>query len=579
MKTKQHKTYFSRLMHDLFSYKTLLTLIILGTIIQVALSIYLPILIGKAIDSVLLSHFRSSLLNLLLQMGLIVMINGIMQWINPLLYNQLVYTYSSSLRHQVIEKIYHLPLAYLDKKSNGDLLSRTTTDLEQLTMGLLMVFNQFLVGLLTILVMIVSMAIIDVYLLLLVVFLTPMSLFIAHFIAKKSYYLFQKQTKARGVQTQLIEELLRQETLVQSLNAQAHFTTAFFKSNQSYSDYSKKAIFYSSSVNPATRFVNAFIYAVVVGLGAIQIISGFHLTIGQLVTFLSYVNQYNKPFNDISSVLAELQSALACAERLYSILDEKEVNSAGSVRLLDKNIKGNFHFNKVSFSYDKNQSLIENLSLDIPSGSKIAIVGPTGAGKSTLINLLMRFYQVDSGEILLDGQSITDYDLEDYRQQFGMVLQETWLKKATIHENIAFGKPKASRQEVVTAAKAANVDFFIRQLPNGYDTYLEDAGNSISQGQRQLLTIARIFLTLPKILILDEATSFIDTRTELLIQSAFNKLMVGKTCFIIAHRLSTIQNADIILVMVNGNIVEQGNHRELMEKKGKYYQMNRAQLF
>ena len=385
-----------------------------------------------------------------------------------------------------------------------------------------MVFNQFFVGVLTIFVTIVTMARIDFFMMILVLLLTPLSMLIADFIARKSYKLFQKQTTARGLQTQFIEESLSQESLIQSFNAQEQFIANFTKGNESYADYSQEAIFYSSTVNPATRFVNALIYAMIVGFGAARIINGSSFTVGQLVTFLNYVNQYTKPFNDISSVMAELQSALACAERLYTILDEKEL-------------------------------------------------------VSTLINLLMRFYNVDAGKIKLDDRDITNYTRVSFRRQFGMVLQETWLKKTTIHDNIAFGRPEASREEVIAAAKAANAHFFIQQLPNGYDTYLADAGDSLSQGQRQLLTIARVFLAVPKILILDEATSSIDTRTEVLIQKAFNKLMVGRTSFIIAHRLSTIQNADIILVLVDGDIVEHGSHQDLMQAKGMYYQMQTAQ--
>lgn len=411
-----------------------------------------------------------------------------------------------------------------------------------------------------------------------VLILTPLSLFIARFIAKRSYHLFRMQTQARGAQTQMIEESLSQESLLQAFNAQDAFHRKFIEINGDYAGYSQEAIFYSSTVNPATRFVNALIYALVTGFGAFRILSGTGFTVGQLVTFLNYVNQYTKPFNDISSVLAELQSALACAERLYSILDQEEVKESGKRDLQEDAVKGAVQFDHVSFGYRSDQTLIKDLSISIPPASKVAIVGPTGAGKSTLINLLMRFYDVDQGQLRLDHEAVNSYSLASYRKQFGMVLQETWLKVGTVHENIAFGRPDASREEVVQAAKAANADFFIQQLPEGYDTYLADAGDSLSQGQRQLLTIARVFLAVPKILILDEATSSIDTRTELLIQDAFHKLMVGRTSFVIAHRLSTIENADLILVMVDGNIVEHGNHTELMARKGVYYKMQTAQL-
>lgn len=577
MKTRYSKSGLKRLASDLLQQRWLFLLATIGTIVQVALTIYLPILIGNAVDSVLLPDASQHLLPILSKMGMVIVANTAIQWLNPLVYNQLIYSYSQKLRDAVIQKIHRLPLAYLDRQGSGDLVSRLTTDVEQLNNGLLMVFNQFFVGVLTILVTIVTMARIDFFMMMLVLLLTPLSMLIARFIARKSYKLFQKQTTARGLQTQLIEESLSQESLIQSFNAQEQFITDFTKGNESYADYSQDAIFYSSTVNPATRFVNALIYAIVVGFGAVRIINGSSFTVGQLVTFLNYVNQYTKPFNDISSVMAELQSALACAERLYMILDEKELVEIGKEELTSEAVRGAICFEHVRFGYEKDKPLIHDLNMTVPAGSKVAIVGPTGAGKSTLINLLMRFYNVDAGKIKLDDRDITDYTRVSFRQQFGMVLQETWLKTATIHENIAFGRPEASREEVIAAAKAANAHFFIQQLPHGYDTYLADAGDSLSQGQRQLLTIARVFLAVPKILILDEATSSIDTRTEVLIQEAFNKLMVGRTSFIIAHRLSTIQNADIILVLVDGDIVEYGSHQELMQAKGVYYQMQTAQ--
>ena len=577
MKTRYSKSGLKRLASDLLQQRWLFLLATIGTIVQVALTIYLPILIGNAVDSVLLPDASAHLLPILSKMGMVIVANTAIQWLNPLIYNQLIYSYSQKLRDAVIQKIHRLPLAYLDHQGSGDLVSRLTTDVEQLNNGLLMVFNQFFVGVLTILVTIVTMARIDFFMMMLVLLLTPLSMLIARFIARKSYKLFQKQTTARGLQTQLIEESLSQESLIQSFNAQEQFITDFTKGNESYADYSQDAIFYSSTVNPATRFVNALIYAIVVGFGAVRIINGSSFTVGQLVTFLNYVNQYTKPFNDISSVMAELQSALACAERLYMILDEKELVEIGKEELTSEAVRGAICFEHVRFGYEKDKPLIHDLNMTVPAGSKVAIVGPTGAGKSTLINLLMRFYNVDAGKIKLDDRDITDYTRVSFRQQFGMVLQETWLKTATIHENIAFGRPEASREEVIAAAKAANAHFFIQQLPHGYDTYLADAGDSLSQGQRQLLTIARVFLAVPKILILDEATSSIDTRTEVLIQEAFNKLMVGRTSFIIAHRLSTIQNADIILVLVDGDIVEYGSHQELMQAKGVYYQMQTAQ--
>ena len=574
----KQKTYLRRLLADIAKKPIWLILASLGTILQVLLTVYIPILIGRAIDLVVLPDAAHLLLPLILQMSLVILFATLIQWLNPLIYNQMIYRYSKDLREKVIQKVHVLPLSYLDRQGTGDLVSRLTTDVEQLNNGLFMVFSQFFVGLLTILVTIASMARLDWMMMGMVLILTPLSLFIARFIAKRSYHLFRMQTQARGAQTQMIEESLSQESLLQAFNAQDAFHRKFIEINGDYAGYSQEAIFYSSTVNPATRFVNALIYALVTGFGAFRILSGTSFTVGQLVTFLNYVNQYTKPFNDISSVLAELQSALACAERLYSVLDQEEVKESGKRDLQEEAVDGAVQFEHVSFGYRPDQTLIKDLSIYIPPASKVAIVGPTGAGKSTLINLLMRFYDVDQGRLLLDQVPVSDYSLASYRKQFGMVLQETWLKVGTVHENIAFSRPDASREEVVQAAKAANADFFIQQLPDGYDTYLADAGESLSQGQRQLLTIARVFLAVPKILILDEATSSIDTRTELLIQDAFHKLMVGRTSFVIAHRLSTIENADLILVMVDGNIVEHGNHKELMAQRGVYYKMQTAQL-
>lgn len=570
---------FIRLAKDLASHPFLLFLAFLGTIAQVGLSIYLPILIGQVIDQVLVTGSSPVFCQIFLQMILVVIGNTLVQWINPLVYNRLIFSYTGDLRERIIHKLHRLPIAFVDRQGNGEMVSRVTTDIEQLAAGLTMIFNQFFIGVLMILVSILAMLQIHLLMTLLVLLLTPLSMVISRFIAKRSYHLFQKQTETRGIQTQLIEESLSQQTIIQSFNAQTEFIQRLREANDNYSSYSQSAIFYSSTVNPSTRFVNALIYALLAGVGAYRIMMGSILTIGRLVTFLNYVQQYTKPFNDISSVLAELQSALACAERVYGVLDSPEVAETGKEELTSDQVKGAISFKQVSFGYHPEKILIKDLSIDIPAGSKVAIVGPTGAGKSTLINLLMRFYPINSGDILLDGKSIYDYNRASLRQQFGMVLQETWLKQGTIHDNISFGNPKASREQVIAAAKAANADFFIQQLPQGYDTKLENAGESLSVGQAQLLTIARVFLAIPKILILDEATSSIDTRTEVLVQDAFAKLMKGRTSFIIAHRLSTIQDADLILVLVDGDIVEYGNHKDLMTRKGKYYQMQKAAAF
>ena len=577
MKARNNKSTLKRLCKDILSQRYLFALATVGTIVQVALTVYFPILLGDAVDAVLKMNAVFLMSRLIWQMFLLILANSAIQWLNPLIYNRLIYSYSESLRERVMMKIHAIPFSYLDRQGTGDMVSRVTTDSDQLNNGLLMFFNQFFVGLLTIFVIIITMARLDWFMMLLVLVMTPLSMLVTRFIARKSYQLYRNQTKWRGKQTQLIEESLTQEALVQILNAQDQMVRNFNEVNGKYANYSQGAIFYSSAVNPATRFFNSLLYALITGVGAYRIMSGGTFTVGQLTTFLNYVTQYTKPFNDISSVLSELQSALACADRLYIILDEDEIPETGNAVLDEAEVQGHFQFDHVQFGYLQNKPLIKDLSIDIPAASTVAIVGPTGAGKSTLINLLMRFYDLDKGQILLDGRDITYYTRESLRKQIGMVLQETWLKVATIHDNIAYGNPKASREEVVAAAKAANADFFIKQLPQGYDTFLRDAGQSLSQGQRQLLTIARIFVNVPKILILDEATSSIDTRTELLIQEAFAKLMKGRTSFIIAHRLSTIENADLILVMNNGDIVEHGTHNQLMRTKGMYYRMQTSQ--
>lgn len=575
MKARYQTQTTQRLIKDLLTQRWLVLGATIGTLMQVSLIVYLPILIGDAVDVVLSPNSIQLLLPIIAKMIAVVGLNTLIQWVNPLIYNRLTFQFVYQLRQKVMEKLNQMPIAYLDRKSAGDLVSRVTTDSEQLSNGLLMVFNQFFIGILTIVITIVAMADIDLLMVGLVLILTPLSLFLARFIAQRSYQLYQNQTKSRGQQTQYIEEMIRQESLIHLLNAQNTTIEQFTGINNTYADYSQGAIFYSSTVNPATRFINSLIYALLSGVGALRIMSGA-FTIGELTTFLNYVNQYTKPFNDISSVLSELQSTLACAERLYSILDEKSEPLPVKIELDAENIKGQIDFKAVSFGYTSQKTLIKHMDLSIPPASKVAIVGPTGAGKSTLINLLMRFYELNSGSIDLDGVPMSHYDAEALRHQIGMVLQETWLKVGTVHDNIAYGNPNATREEVIAAAKAANADFFIRQLPNGYDTYLADAGASLSQGQRQLLTIARVFIKSPKILILDEATSSIDTRTELLVQEAFETLMKGRTSFIIAHRLSTIKNVDFILVMVDGDVVEYGKHHALMAKKGVYYQMQTA---
>ncbi|HEL1598093.1 TPA: ABC transporter ATP-binding protein [Streptococcus suis] len=552
-----------------------MSLMLVGTLVQVLLTVYLPILIGQAVDAVLIANGQV-LLGILGKMVMVILLNTLVQWYLPLVTNRLVYGMVADLREQVYVKLHQIPLSYLDRHSVGDLVARFSSDSEQLTNGLLMIFNQFFIGILTIFLTIFTMARLDLTMMLLVVALTPVSLLVARYIAKKSYGYYRQQTQARGKQSQHLEESISQLTLVQSFNAQEQFTQGFQVVNDQYATYSQQAIFASSTVNPSTRFINAIIYALLAGLGALRIMAG-NFTVGSLTTFLNYASQYSKPFNDISSVLSELQSALACADRLFAILALDSIDDQAERKIDSEELKGAISFDNVSFSYNADRSLIEHLDIAVKAGQKVAIVGPTGAGKSTMINLLMRFYDVTAGQITLDGVPISQYSREDLRRQIGMVLQETWIKSGTIHDNIAYGYPNATRELVIEAAKAANADFFIRQLPRGYDTVLADGGEALSQGQRQLLSIARVFVKIPKILILDEATSSIDTRTEILVQEAFAKLMEGRTSFIIAHRLSTIQSADLILVMVDGKIVEQGNHEALMAEQGVYYQMQTSQ--
>ncbi|HEM4924857.1 TPA: ABC transporter ATP-binding protein [Streptococcus suis] len=552
-----------------------MSLMLVGTLVQVLLTVYLPILIGQAVDAVLIANGQV-LLGILGKMVMVILLNTLVQWYLPLVTNRLVYGMVADLREQVYVKLHQMPLSYLDRQSVGDLVARFSSDSEQLTNGLLMIFNQFFIGILTIFLTIFTMARLDLTMMLVVVALIPVSLLVARYIAKKSYGYYRQQTQARGRQSQLLEESISQLTLVQSFNAQEQFTQGFQVVNDQYATYSQQAIFASSTVNPSTRFINAIIYALLAGLGALRIMAG-NFTVGSLTTFLNYASQYSKPFNDISSVLSELQSALACADRLFAILALDSIDDQAEREIDSEELKGAISFENVSFSYSPDRSLIEQLNINVKSGQKVAIVGPTGAGKSTMINLLMRFYDVTAGQITLDGVPISQYSREDLRRQIGMVLQETWIKSGTIHDNIAYGYPNATRELVIEAAKAANADFFIRQLPQGYDTVLADGGEALSQGQRQLLSIARVFVKIPKILILDEATSSIDTRTEILVQEAFAKLMEGRTSFIIAHRLSTIQSADLILVMVDGKIVEQGNHEALMAEQGVYYQMQTSQ--
>lgn len=571
------KTSLLRLFKRLMVHRGLVAIALLLTVAQVGLSVYLPILIGHAVNQVVaINEVNFDILKLILiQMAVVIGLNGLVQLLNPIIYQHLIYKMIEVLRNEVMEKMQRVPLNYIDTQSTGAVVSRITTDTDQLASGLLMVFNQFFIGVLSIVITIVTMAKLDLTMMLIVILLTPISMVIAHFVASRSYDLYTKQTQERSLHSELIEETIQQSELVRLFNQQDNKSEEFNEINATYSDYSKQAIFISSTINPATRYVNATIYALVTLVGAMRIMSG-SLSVGELTTFLNYANQYMKPFNDISNVLAELQSALASADRIFELIDLNDEIETGALESSSNTIEGQVTFDNVSFSYVKEKELIRNLSLHVQKGQTVAIVGPTGAGKSTLINLLMRFYDVDSGAIFIDDVNMNDYTRRFVREQFGMVLQETWLKTGTIAENIGYGFVNASREQIEQAAKRAHAHRFIEMLPEGYDTQLTDNGSNLSMGQRQLLSIARLFVELPEMLILDEATSSIDTRTEVLIQRAFDTLMVGRTTFIIAHRLSTIQNADIILVMNEGQIIEQGNHAQLMSQEGFYYQMQLA---
>lgn len=571
------KETLKRLVQLLVDYKLLLTLIFGLSIAQVGLTVYLPILIGRTVDSIIgpgQVDF-SNVQTILIQMVVVVLINTVVQWILPLIYQKISYELTRDLRQDALDKIHTMPLSYIDRQGAGDLVSRLTTDSEQLNDGLLLVFEQLLIGVLTILFTLIMMFRINPIMMGVVAILTPISLLVSQVIARKSYEKFSKSVSLRGEQSELVEESVTQNEIITLFNIHESKQVQFEEVNDAYSDFSEKATFYSSTVNPITRFINALIYAGVTFMGAILIINQA-LTVGGLTVFLNYAREYTKPFNDISNVLAELQSALASANRLFEILDGPSEVETGTKEYDSEAVQGAVGFEDVDFSYDKNVELIQDLNVEVAPGMKVAIVGPTGAGKSTMINLIMRFYETDHGDITLDGEPITDYTRASLREQLGMVLQEVWLKSGTVHENIAYGFPNASRETVIRAAKAAHADKFIDALPEGYDTVLTDGGLTLSKGEQQLLSIARIFVSIPNVLILDEATSSIDTRTEMEIQEAFAKLMEGRTSFIIAHRLSTIQDADLILVMQDGQVVEQGNHHELMNREGLYHQMQVA---
>ncbi len=552
-------------------YKLLIALSILLAVVTVAGTLYVPILVGNAIDMAVGvdSVDLIGIVDILIRIAVIAAITALLQWIMNSINNHITYSVVRDVRSEAFRKLQVLPLKVLDAHRQGDIVSRVIADVDQFADGLLMGFTQLFTGVVTILGTLAFMLTINVWITLLVVLLTPMSLLVARFIAKNTYNMFKFQSEIRGEQTSYIDEMIGSQKVVQAFSREKESLEKFDEINDRLTKASVKAVFFSSLTNPTTRFINALIYAAVGLTGAITVIGG-SMSVGGLSCFLSYANQYTKPFNEISGVITELQNALACAARIFELIEEEPQVPDKETAVVLKNVKGRVTAKDVSFSYTEDTQLIKSFNLNVRRAQRVAIVGPTGCGKTTLINLLMRFYDVDSGSITVDGHDIRDITRESLRRSYGMVLQETWLKTATVWENIAMGKPDASRAEIVAAAKAAHSHSFIKRLPQGYDTVISDTGSGLSQGQKQLLCITRIMLSIPPMLILDEATSSIDTRTEERIQNSFATLMQGRTSFIVAHRLSTIRQADVILVMKDGDIIEQGTHEELLARGGFY---------
>ena len=564
-----------KLLARIAKYRLLLVLSIILAAATVVLQLYVPILFGDAIDEIVAAHAVrfDAMWAYLRRILVFAAISGVTGWVMSLINNRMTYRVVQDIRAQSIRHIQRLPLAYLDRHSSGDIVSRIIADADILSDGLLLGFTQLFSGVVTIAVTLVFMFSKNVWITLLVILLTPLSFVVAKFISTHSYSMFRRQSEARGRQTALIEEMIGSQKVVRAFGYEEKASARFAAVNEELKNYSQQAVFYSSLTNPATRFVNNVIYAGVALTGAF-LIPGGALTVGGLSVLLSYANQYMKPFNDISSVVTEMQNALACAARLFALLEEGEETADASGTL--ETVEGRVDINGVAFSYDKSRPLIESFDLRAAPGMRVAIVGPTGCGKTTFINLLMRFYDVDGGSISVDGREIRSLSRHALRSCFGMVLQDTWIKQGTVRENIAFGKPGATDEEIIRAAKEAHSWEFIERLPQGLDTVLHE--DDISQGQKQLLCITRVMLTLPPMLILDEATSSIDTRTELLIQEAFDKLMQGRTSFVVAHRLSTIRNASLILVMRDGKIIEHGTHDELLAKGGFYTTLYNSQF-
>ncbi|MBS6447799.1 MAG: ABC transporter ATP-binding protein [Clostridiales bacterium] len=568
-----------KVLNYLKRYTPALLLSLLLAAASVVLTLYVPILIGDAIDLILEPGkvYFDDIAALLIKIAVAAAAAALFQWLMNIINNRITYGVVRDIRSEAFAKLQSLPVSYIDSHAHGEIVSRIITDADQFSDGLLMGFSQLFTGVITIIGTLAFMFAINWKIALVVVLVTPLSLFAASFIAKRTYSMFRLQSETRGEQTAFINEIIGNEKVVRAYGHEAEVSETFEEINERLEKCSRRAVFYSSTVNPTTRFVNSIVYAGVGLVGALSVITNPTFTVGSLSIFLSYANQYTKPFNEISGVVTELQNALACAARLFELICETpQIPDAPDAVVLDK-AKGEMEITNVDFSYVPAKPLIRNFNLSVPAGRRVAIVGPTGCGKTTLINLLMRFYDVDAGEIRVDGTDIRDITRKSLRKSYGMVLQETWLKTATVRENIAIGKPDATDEEIIAAAKASHAHSFIKRLPAGYDTVIGD-DSGLSQGQKQLLCIARVMLCLPPMLILDEATSSIDTRTEMKIQNAFAVMMEGRTSFIVAHRLSTIREADIILVMKNGSIIESGTHASLLQKGGFYAELYNSQF-